>query len=56
MDSNIRKIETTNESITDQKLNEISVEELNNRIDASEEDFKNGRYKTTEALLEKYKF
>lgn len=33
----------------------ISIEELNSRIDKSEDDFKNGRYKTTSQLLEKYK-
>lgn len=36
-------------------LNSISSEELNNRIDQSEDDFKNGRYKTSAQLLEKYK-
>ncbi|MFH6958969.1 hypothetical protein ACHRV1_16355 [Flavobacterium aquidurense] len=33
----------------------MSVEEFNNRIDRSEDDFKNGRHKTTSQLLEKYK-
>ncbi|AWK06876.1 hypothetical protein HYN56_22660 [Flavobacterium crocinum] len=33
----------------------MSIEEFNNRIDQSEDDFKNGRYKTTSQLLEKYK-
>lgn len=33
----------------------ISIEEFNNRIDKSEDDFKNGKYKTTSQLLEKYK-
>lgn len=33
----------------------ISIEEFNTRIDKSEDDFKNGRYKTTSQLLEKYK-
>lgn len=33
----------------------MSIEEFNNRIDQSESDFKNGRYKTTSQLLEKYK-
>lgn len=32
----------------------MSIEELNSRIDQSEEDFKNGKYKTTYELLEKY--
>ena len=33
----------------------MSVIELNNRIDRSEDDFKNGRYKTSDELLSKYK-
>ncbi|GAA3777694.1 hypothetical protein [Flavobacterium ginsengiterrae] len=33
----------------------ISIEDFNKRIDKSEDDFKNGRYKTTSQLLEKYK-
>jgi len=33
----------------------MSIAELNARIDKSEEDFKNGRYKSTEELLAKYK-
>ncbi|WP_035647031.1 hypothetical protein [Flavobacterium sp. ASV13] len=36
-------------------FNPMSIEEFNNRIDQSEDDFKNGRYKTTSQLLEKYK-
>ncbi|MDQ8013574.1 MAG: hypothetical protein REI96_14075 [Flavobacterium nitrogenifigens] len=36
-------------------FNPMSIEEFNNRIDLSENDFKNGRYKTTSQLLEKYK-
>lgn len=33
----------------------MSIEEFNKRIDQSEDDFKNGRYKNTSQLLEKYK-
>ncbi len=33
----------------------MSVEDLNKRIDQSEDDFKNGRYKTSSELLSKYK-
>jgi hypothetical protein len=36
-------------------FNPMSIEEFNNRIDKSEDDFKNGRHKTTSQLLEKYK-
>lgn len=39
----------------DEIFKTISIEEFNNRIDKSEDDFKNGRYKTTSQLLEKYK-
>ncbi|SFQ58423.1 hypothetical protein [Flavobacterium akiainvivens] len=33
----------------------MTVEELNRRIDQSEDDFKNGRYKTSAEMLEKFK-
>lgn len=33
----------------------ISIQEFNSRIDQSENDFKNGKYRTTSELLEKYK-
>jgi hypothetical protein len=36
-------------------FNPMSMEELNNGIDKSEDDFKNGRYKTSHELLAKYK-
>lgn len=39
----------------DEIFKTISIEEFNSRIDKSEDDFKNGRYKTTSQLLEKYK-
>ncbi len=32
----------------------MSIEELNSRIDRSEDDFKNNRFKTTERILAKY--
>lgn len=32
----------------------MSIEELNSRIDRSEADFKNNRFKTTEEMLTKY--
>ena len=35
-------------------LNPMSIQEFNNRINQSEDDFKNGRYKTTSQLLQKY--
>jgi len=55
MDSETRRTVTKNEHNKDEKLNSISIEELNNRINKSEEDFKKGRYKTTSELFEKYK-
>ena len=33
----------------------MSIEEFNDRIDKSESDFKDGKYKSTSELLEKYK-
>ena len=35
-------------------LKPLSLEEFNYRIDQSENDFKNGKYKTTSQLLEKF--
>ena len=39
----------------DSDLKPMTIEELNSRIDQSEDDFRNGRFKTTSQLLEKYK-
>jgi hypothetical protein len=33
----------------------ISIQEFSNRIEKAEDDFKNGNYKATSQLLEKYK-
>ncbi|KAF2516958.1 hypothetical protein [Flavobacterium foetidum] len=55
MNSQTTKTKITNKSTQDKKLSSMSIEELNSRIDKSEDDFKNGRYKTTSHLLEKYK-
>jgi hypothetical protein len=41
--------------IDENKFNSLSIEQLNSRIDQSEDDFENGRFKTTSQLLEKYK-
>ena len=40
---------------TQNKLKPMSLIELNSRIDKSENDFKNGKFKTTAELLSKYK-
>ena len=39
---------------SERDLKPFTVEELNQRIEQSEEDFKNGRYKTTQELLKKF--
>lgn len=39
---------------SDKELKPYTVGELNKRIAKSEDDFKNGRYKTTDELLAKY--
>lgn len=41
--------------IESRKFSPLSVAELNERIDKSENDFKNKRYKTNSELIEKYK-
>ena len=38
----------------EKEIKPMSVEELNNRIDSSEEDFKNDRFKTSDEMLKKY--
>ena len=42
-------------SSKDSDLKPMSLEEFNNGIDQSEDDFKNGRYKDSSELLSKYK-
>jgi hypothetical protein len=42
-------------SSADSDLKPMSLEEFNNGIDQSEDDFKNGRYKDSSELLSKYK-
>ena len=47
------------ENLMKKKINDsfkpMSIEEFNKGIDKSEDDFKNGRYKTSSELLAKYK-
>ena len=38
----------------DKDINPISIREFNKRMDKSEDDFKNGRYKNTAELLKKF--
>ncbi|MGM8360823.1 hypothetical protein ACSV4D_02790 [Flavobacterium sp. ARAG 55.4] len=40
---------------TQKQLKPMSVIELNSRINQSEDDFKNGKFKTSDELLSKYK-
>lgn len=42
-------------NISENKFLPMSIEELNQRIDQSEDDFINNRFKTTEELLAKFK-
>ncbi|MFP5437642.1 MAG: hypothetical protein ACLGH8_07660 [Bacteroidia bacterium] len=42
-------------SIAKDHFKPMTVEELNARIDRSEDDFKNGRYKTSAELLARFK-
>jgi hypothetical protein len=42
-------------SIEERSLKPMSIQELNSRIDKSENDFKTGKFKTSTQLLTKYK-
>jgi len=52
---NLLKNRNKKDADENQFFSPISIEELNNRIDQSENDYKNGKYKTTSQLIEKYK-
>ena len=41
-------------SNTEKEFKPFTIEELNERISKSEDDFENGRFKTTSELLSKY--
>ncbi|WP_026709028.1 hypothetical protein [Flavobacterium frigidarium] len=51
---NILRSESAIDSKGDSEFNPMSLEEFNERIDTSENDFENGRYKKTSELLKKY--
>lgn len=51
---NLLKKKSVIKSDEQQQFKPMSLEEFNERIDKSESDFKNGRYKTTTELLEKF--
>lgn len=44
----------TKKNIFEKEFNPFTIEELNERISKSGDDFANGRYKTTSELLSKY--
>ncbi|WP_257209870.1 hypothetical protein [Flavobacterium psychrophilum] len=52
-ESLLKKKSTTNLE-QDSDFKPMSIKEFNDRIDKSESDFKNGRYKNTSELLKKY--
>ena len=47
-------LKKANKTNPDKEFIPFTIEELNERISKSEDDFKNGRYKTTSELLSKY--
>ena len=53
--SKLEKILTKEKDISDERLfRPMTIDELNKRIDKSESDFKNNRFKTSSELLTKY--
>ncbi|WP_194766778.1 hypothetical protein [Tamlana sp. I1] len=52
LESILKKEKITSE---EKVFNPMTIEELNKRIDQSESDFKNNRFKTSSELLAKYK-
>lgn len=54
--SKLEKILQEEKNTSDKRvLKPMSIEELNKRIDQSESDFKNNRFKTSSELIAKYK-
>lgn len=51
---NILRKKSTIEIDEDSDFKPMSIKEFNDRIDKSENDFKNGNYKSTSELLKKY--
>ncbi len=51
---NVLRKKTNYEIGDDSDFNPMSVNELNERIDQSENDFENGNYKSTSELLKKF--
>ncbi|MFA5619332.1 MAG: hypothetical protein WDA08_03405 [Weeksellaceae bacterium] len=47
-------LKNAKKSNTEKEFKPFTIEELNERISKSEDDFENGRYKTTSELLSKY--
>ena len=51
---NLLKKKSISELEQEPSFKPMSIKEFNERIDKSENDFKNGRYKSTSELLKKY--
>ena len=51
---NLLRIKSLHEIEDGRVLEPMSMEEFNKRIDQSESDFKNGKYKSTSELLKKF--
>ena len=51
---NLLKKKSIKDVEQDSNFNPLSIKEFNDRIDKSESDFKNARYKNTSELLKKY--
>lgn len=51
---NLLRKKSSNEIEDGRVLEPMSMEEFNKRIDQSESDFKNGKYKSTSELLKKF--
>lgn len=52
---NLLKNKSIQENDSEKQHKPLSIKEFNARIDKSESDFKNGRYKSTSEVLKKFK-
>ena len=51
---NLLRKKSVYDNEVDKAIKPMSVQEFNERIDKSENDFKNGKYKSTAEILEKF--
>lgn len=51
----LEKLLTREHTLVADEIHPMTIEELNNRIDTSEEDFKNDKFTSTSDLLNRYK-